>query len=465
MRICAYSITIFLLGVSLSAPAAPRPPLEGPLTWVTFTATDERSPEEFDFFVTSHVGNLAGTPLPSAQTSLALGILDSGSATHMVNYSDAVDLGITGSFISGFTFPVGGVSGSINVDVSIPIGVFVHGLVETNATPHLDHSLTVGQGNFPLLVNTFSNFNAGNSLPSILGAPLFAFYPVEVKNSTKIEVIHRGEKFRTATVTFYLGADDPFLPSYPHRVALELLPPTSVLVQFLALPDFFADGYLMLTPAVISLGSLYQTASENLTLTEGETTVSIKMIADTGAQATLISEGTAADLGIILAQADFEVAVGGVGGTNMTPGVYVDELHLPTTAGGLTWSDVPVVVVDIQGPDGTTVDGILGSNVIGNRDFVFNGAAATPYLELSSTVIPPDPVIADFRKSPSGVLEFDWDTDPAPPKLYLETAPSPSAQPNEWSIIATGELASIQGTIITTNSPNQAAFRLTAPSQ
>ena len=66
------------------------------------------------------------------------------------------------------------------------------------------------------------------------------------------------------------------------------------------------------------------------------------------------------------------------------PGGYLDELRIPTDTTDLVWSNVPVVVKSLTGPDGATVDGLLGSNLLGNRDYVFNGAG-TPdrYLDVS----------------------------------------------------------------------------------
>ena len=73
---------------------------------------------------------------------------------------------------------------------------------------------------------------------------------------------------------------------------------------------------------------------------------------------------------------DFYVAVTGVGGEVVNvPGFYMNTLTLPTTGGPITWSHVPVLVLDLPDPSGTgDLPGVLGTNLFTDRNLVVNGA-------------------------------------------------------------------------------------------
>jgi hypothetical protein len=460
---------VLVLGVAVSVARgeATAPPLEGPVTYVAFTITDEGAFDEFDFSVSALVGGISGSTPTGATASLSYAILDSGAATHLVSYPDSALLGLDSSFTTDSTLPVGGAGGTVDIGVSVPIGFFLHGVQDLNPSNGLQSASIVGQGNFPCGVNTLANFNNGSTIPTVIGAPLFAYYPVEILNSQRVTFEQNGETLSTASAQFFSGPTDPALPTYGHKFSLELLPAAGApTVSFFALPDFVNGGYTFIFPALIGglAGSLYQTASENLQLHQGSNSITVKLIVDTAAQATLISETVAFDLGVNLSNPDFEVPLQGISGTNVVPGIYLDSITLPTSRGGLTWTNVPVVVVNIQGPDGTMVDGIFGSNLLADRDYVFNGADSFPYVEASTNRIPPDPVITEIRRNPSNdVIEVDWYTEPAAAQMQLESSTDPAGAPASWTCVSTGELGTIRGTLSVTGSTDQTVFRLVAP--
>lgn len=442
-----------------------HPPLEGPLTHLAFTVTDEHAIDVFDSVVSAHLG-LAGDFLPAALTNTGIAVLDSGAATTIISYPDKQDLGVVGSFVTDSVLPVGGIGGSVDVDVSFPIGIFAHGVQNLRSDGTVSNALLIGQGNFPCGVNNEFNYLNGSTLPTVIGAPFLAYYPVGVKNSERIEIEHRGDTISTASVTIYSGPTDPTLPSYGRHIFLELVPAGLGSVGFLASPDLINGGYTFIFPALIDTlgGSLFRTASAALTVSKGAATRPIKMVVDTAAQATIISAPVAADLGLDLLNPPFEIELQGFSGaTETVPGAFLDELYVPTSGNALVWSNVPVVVKSLAGPDGATIDGIFGSNLLGNRDFVFNGAEAPDrYLDVSDPVVFPSPEITAIRET-NNTVEVDWLSHPAPPMMCLEGTTNIQDVAPFWTVLATGELATITGTMSVTGDTEYSVFRLSAP--
>jgi hypothetical protein len=85
---------------------------------------------------------------------------------------------------------------------------------------------------------------------------------------------------------------------------------------------------------------------------------------------------------------DFTVDVCGIGGTvEDVPGYYVDYVKINALGGALEFSNAPVVVIDLESPEGGSLDGVLGMNFFWNRNIVFD-----PSLTLSSIIHVSDPV-------------------------------------------------------------------------
>ncbi len=119
-------------------------------------------------------------------------------------------------------------------------------------------------------------------------------------------------------------------------------------------------------------GSLY--GVEDFTLTHGTTSAKGTVIADTGAQLSLLFPWLADELGV-----DYNndpnletIEIGGLGGSTITaPVVKVDRIALPTAEGiDLVLTDAEFAIVDIPGldtfglPDAQRIGGILGYNVL-----------------------------------------------------------------------------------------------------
>jgi hypothetical protein len=270
--------------------------------------------------------------------------------------------------------------------------------------------MMVGQGNFAGGVNTEENHLATNRVPTVVGAPLLAHFVVSVRNSERIETNFCGEIMSSAAVTFFSNAADPRIPDLDHTVFLELVPLSSLDVQYLEPLDL---------PSMIGLGSLFFTAS-HVSAKEGGVSTSGKMMFDTGAQATLISRIAAAELNLDVGNPEFEVEVQGIAGSEIAPGFVVDELSVPAEGGAVVWSNVPVIVLNVGSPEGGTLFGIVGSNLFAYRDWVVNGMATPPYVAMTAPVVPPRLRFSAVRKEEDGTLELDWKNEPPPPVVFLE---------------------------------------------
>jgi hypothetical protein len=111
-------------------------------------------------------------------------------------------------------------------------------------------------------------------------------------------------------------------------------------------------------PVVPGVDLVYTDAAEQTRTVSDRT-----LLFDTGAQLSVISEAIAADLGIDLALAEYEIDVQGAAGTAMSVKGYVlDSLEMPRDDGQmLRFEQVPVFVLDL-GIEG--LDGILGMNLM-----------------------------------------------------------------------------------------------------
>ena len=442
------------------AAVAPPPsvPLEGPLMAVALVLSDQRD-GEFEFLTTAHFG-VDGFPLIPDTTGfeVAVGFLDSGAATHLIAYHDAVRLGLQDSFLTFNTFEASGAAGSASLDISQPIGIFAQGLQDLDEAGHARTDRMFGQGNFACGVNTLANEEEGSTVPTVLGAPFFLQFPAYIRNSQPTNAVVFGRSFSSPSVTFY---DDPLNENIPHlarRIFLETRPPGGS-SSYLALFDPEP-----IIPSVILAGlssALFFTASDMI-FTNGGNTARGRMLVDTGAQATVLGEIAAAELDLDMQHPDFEVELQGIGGTVTRPGFYIDAARLPAQGGAIIWGRIPVIILNVASPEGGTLFGIFGSNLLATRDLVFNGAASPPYLDLTEPIVAPVLRITGTRMPTTNSLEIDWRAEPAPAVLRLE-ATDLSVNPPRWTSIATGELATVTGTMSVTGLVSRQFFRLVTP--
>jgi hypothetical protein len=436
-------------------------PFEGPLAWIAVTVTDQRSGPD-DSIASVHTNGLAGTPLPAATTNCFVALLDSGAQTHVLRADDAAALGVTGAFLTGETFTLGGLVGSATAAITVPLGFFAHGLQDLGPGQAIQPDRAMGHGNFEGAVADAPEAT-GPSLPSVLGAPLLASFPALIRNSLPVHLSVGGEPLASPSVTLFGDAASAVIPRFQHKVQLQIFPLADGIAyaagdEMLGLPPLPSMITLTILPGLAA--SLFLTVPA-VELRESSFTDSDPMVVDTGAQATLISRTAADQLGLNLSEPDFWAEVGGVGGVTNVPGFYIDQLRLPAQPTAIFWTNVPVIVANVAGPDGSTLFGILGSNLLGDRDLVFNGAAASPYLDVSDPVVAPVLSITALQVAPDGGVGLDWWNEPAPGRLVLHAARDLAG--GTWDTIATAALSTLRGTLTVPNAADYRFFRLAAP--
>lgn len=130
---------------------------------------------------------------------------------------------------------------------------------------------------------------------------------------------------------------------------------------------------------------------------------------DTGAQVTVIGSRIAARLKLHPDHPDFEVEVQGVTGDSITvPGFYIDALEIPAIGEWLSFTDVPVIFLDVFSPEGGTLDGIIGMNLFVELNFVLRGGGMflqeDPRIEFGPI---PYHIVADITpRGGDGVVDF-----------------------------------------------------------
>lgn len=385
----------------------PEPPLGGFTPLVAITASDEHGiASEFEY---EHVleDSYVGSPLPDAESNVVIGIFDSGSVVDLVAGASADVLGLEGGMLTGNTIPIGGI-GDVIIDapISWPVGIFA-GSLAAISNGQINPNQVVGHSNVSVVVTPEISCANGEELTAVIGTPFISFYTTVILN----------ENLQTATLggSNYTGPDvqilepsDPGIPTYPRSVSMEASGISLLLTAsyYPDLEDFETPWFpTMLSASALSIpfgGAFFA----EIGALEGEpgpmnTLEDMRMMVDTGAQISIITEGMAAKLSLPL-QEDFTVDVCGVGGlVEDVPGYYIDYVKIDAWGGAMEFSNAPFIVLDIGSPDGQALDGILGMNFFWNRNIVFE-----PTLTGSSFIHVSDPVpFADAD------IDDDGDTD------------------------------------------------------
>lgn len=418
------------LKIAAEPSAYPQPPLAGFSPLIAITTSDRRSMEDFDFehdLVSSYVGRPLNDP---AEENFVIGVLDTGSVVDLVAGEAATTLGLTGKYLASTSFPIGGVSGTIDAQVTQPLGVFAGGLGAVGADGRLDLSQVVGHTNVSALASPRIGCDNGEEITAVIGTPFLAFYTSVIRVDRPQRVVVQG--------TNYVGPDieifnffEPSPTEFPRRIPLELggLSPvaTASYYAFPNLDDVFGEMEPMV-PTLLSMMALsIPTGAAFFTdigIIHGEPgplnpVQTARMLVDTGAQSSIINSNMAARLNLPV-EPDFTAEVCGVGGMSTVEGYYVDFVRINAMGGAMELARVPFVVIDMESPEGGPLDGILGMNVFYDRNIVLQptpGGAA--FLHVSDPVpyayidLNHDDVVdtADFA-----IFAAAWRTTPADPE-------------------------------------------------
>lgn len=375
---------LVVIGVCLSASAAPAwagyiVPIAAHSPQVVVGLTTERDPIDANFEVTNDTTLNPALAMPSAGSpGYVIATWDTGAGVHLFSRDAYNTLGIgTAGKDGAFPTLVNGVAAI----ASDPLGVYAGGFGAITATSPLaaDASQLVGQYNASVLYAP-----PGESLPSVIGTPLSSQYTsrFDYANAQIIDI--GGTEFRSPQVVI-----EPFgtTPNPTRRlqinVATGLLGDPPAFFPSLLNFDHFGDD-----PAAPTVGPSFFMAGN--VSDDGNAQNGLDMILDTGSQGTFVSEQVAATLGfdVINDTPDFVVGLQTVSGSVQdVPGFYADQLTLPGTDGGLTLTDVPLIVFNLPDPrsSGNILDGLLGMNLFADR----------------VVTLDPEPAALDSR---------DWDT-------------------------------------------------------
>lgn len=324
---------------------------------------------------------------------------------------------------------VSGVTGSVFAWVSYPLGIFIDGLgaIEPNGLLH-DTSGMVGETNVSIAVG--DEIESPN-LPTAIGSPLSVYFAADFHNDQQITVTRNSEEFTGPDISFY-DLYDPCSPTYSNLIPLELRPLGGVDVEYVPDIDLFTFEFIPISPSVI-VGNLSQSIFfvHSVDLYEGNKSAIDKnrFMLDTGAQVTVVGSRVAARLALKPADPDFEVEIQGVTGDTITaPGFYIDSIEIPALGEWLSFSNIPVVLLDVASPEGGTVDGIIGMNLFVELNFVLRGGGLFGQDDPSIEFEPIPYLIADIAPE-NGDGRVDFLDLAELVSHWLETTASPNWNP------------------------------------
>ncbi|KPJ65871.1 MAG: hypothetical protein AMJ43_09740 [Coxiella sp. DG_40] len=360
------------------------PPIDGFVPWMAVSVTDaSNAPYELDAIPQTYISGSYLTANP--QSDYAIGIFDTGASANLMSDIAAFQTGLfDAGLVTSSTVTLSGATGEAEALVSQPVGLFIDGLgaIEPNGLL-IDTSGMVGETNTSIIVG--DPIESPN-LPTAIGAPMAVFFAAAFQNNYQVTVTRDGNEFTAPDIRFYENSD-PYIPNYPNKIYLELRPTDVMVVQYFPCieplwecPD--GDGSPLLPTIIVDAWWLYQGLFfvSSVDLTEGSRSAIDKdgFMYDTGAQVTVISEAIAARLRLNPANPDFEVEIIDVTGEVTTaPGFYIDSLEITATPEWLSFTNVPVVMLDIDSPEGGLLDGIIGMNLFVDLNFVFHGGGLT----------------------------------------------------------------------------------------
>lgn len=374
------------------------PPVDGFIPWIAVSVTNKRAGElEMEAVPNSSVVGQYPTRI-NPDEDYVIGLYDTGASAHVMGNASAIRSGIyNGAFISDNESVISGVSGSVTASISYPLGMFIEGLGAIDQESLLlDRSGMMGQSNVAIMVGQEPMND--KDLPTAIGSPMSVYYTAVFYNDSPITIQRDGQVYTAPDIRIY-EHDDPDIPSYANVIPLELRPLGGISVQYIPTLDLggglggfgglgdlddllglggggFSD-FPPASPSVIignSAQSLFFVHSVDLYHNDKSAIDKNRFMLDTGAQVTVIGSRIAARLRLNPAEADFEVEIEDVTGTVvMYPAFYVERLEIPALGDWVSFTNVPVVLLDVSSPEGGTLDGIIGMNLFSDFNLVLRG--------------------------------------------------------------------------------------------
>jgi len=358
------------------------PAIDGFVPWIAVEVTDARSYyEDLDFLAYPWPTVTGNYLTASPESDYVIGIYDTGASAHVMGNAAAGRAGLFDAvpdLITSNLITISGVTGSVEAWVSQPIGIFIDGLgaIEPNGLL-LDRSGMMGQWNVAIAVG---QGDSDVDLPTAIGSPMSVYFTAAFHNDAPVTVTPQDGNTYTAPDIRIYEQNDPCIPTYANAIPLELRPLGASSVQYIFDP-YDLENFSPTSPSVL-VGNLSQSvffvASVDLYDRSRNKNFSaidkIRFMFDTGAQITVIGSRVGSRLGLNPAKKEFEVEIQGVtGDVLMAPGFYIDAVDIPALGEWLSFTNIPVVLLDVPSPEGGTVDGIIGMNLFNDLNFVLKG--------------------------------------------------------------------------------------------
>lgn len=354
------------------------PPVDGFVPLVAVLTTDES--EELGVMEAEPQSSLIGNLTTNdPEHDYLIGLFDTGASTSIIGYEDSLTIGLTGSYLTPFSILIGGVNDTVDVSVSMPIGLFVDtlGSIGPNGVL-LDFSGFVGESNVSVAVGQSPIGNAPD-LPTVVGSPMSVYYSTVFDVENPVSIVQDNNEITSPIVGIYDHGDSR-IPNYLNILPLELRPLGALSVQYIPNieEDIFSEYFLAPgTPSIITgVGSQSLFFVPSVDLYEGSNMAydRDRFMWDSGAQVTVIGNRVASRLALDPYDPDFWVEIQGVtGAITFEPGFYIDSIDIPATGQWLSFTNVPVVLIEIASPEGGTLDGIIGMNLFIEYNFVLKG--------------------------------------------------------------------------------------------
>lgn len=362
------------------------PPVAGFVPYIAVTATDDRDEPLATAAIpqSSVTGNYF---IANPETNYAIGLFDTGASTTVLGNDTAQGLGLySGGVVTSNPVQISGVSGSVTGHCSEPLGLFIGGLQSIDAgTMVLSMNSLLGESNVSAAV--LPPPTAGAASVTAIGASMAVFLAADVRNSQPVTRVRDGVTYTAPTIHLYNDLNDPAIPEYPNLLPLELRPEGGFGVDYYPCVEVFpgdcpggADNPTI--PSMVSMlgfplqSLFFVSSSSGVDLHDNGRTslVNDAFMVDTGAQVTVIGSGVGARLALNPSKPDFQVEVQGVNGEIVyKPGFFIDLVEMPALGEILSFSHVPVVLLDVASPEGGNLDGIIGMNLFEQYDFVLRG--------------------------------------------------------------------------------------------
>lgn len=395
------SLSTKVLPSSVGAYAIESPPVDGFVPYVAVTTTNSNEGEgEYNAVPRS---SIVGSPtMSNPQANFSIGIYDTGASAMVINFEDSQTLNLETNYLTDNITLVKGVTGEVDAWVSQPIGVFIGGLqILDNSGPSALLTDTVpmqGESNVSVISGMYPGANP--DLVTAIGIPMSVFYYTWIQNDQPVSIIHNGTVYTSPAITLFdkETTEPNILPDYPIKIPMQLRPMDAVWVQYIPTIDFSTFEETPSSPSIISgtfsTQSLFFVA--NVSMQEGSlpsTGYLQKFMLDTGAQITTVGTRVGSLLGLDPDNWEFQVPIIGVTGQIFeAPGFYIDSITIPALGQWLEFKQVPVVLLDILSPEGSTVDGIIGMNLFTEFNMLIRGGGFylddDPYITLQHIAVP-----------------------------------------------------------------------------